>query len=67
MKTETRTWAFFAFLIALSIFMLCAPVWASGDRITQSNDNNAQTTGDVSINNTIKVDNTIDYISCIIC
>ena len=40
---------FFIALIAMAIVMLFAPVWA-GDRITQSNDNNAQTTGDVMNN-----------------
>ena len=51
MRAKDRSEYWFLILCLLLIIAALAPgdAFASGDRITQSNDNNAQTTGDVSV------------------
>ncbi len=48
MTEPKRVSVFLICLIAFFIIMLVAPAWAGGDRITQSNDQNLQTTGNVN-------------------
>lgn len=48
MRIRTKIDLFFLCCLLLAILAFSMPVFASGDKITQSNDNNAQTTGDVT-------------------
>ena len=51
MKTYDRVWFFCALLVVFMCVMLVAPAWAGG--VTQSNDMNNQTSGDVSVSGAV--------------
>ena len=56
MKSDTKVWGWCAFWIAFMCMMLIVPAYAGGDRISQSNDMNNQTAGDVKIKQGTSVD-----------
>ncbi len=63
MKTENRLWSFLAFLIALSLIMLCAPAWATKPPPRPPGvtvDADSRSSSESSVKNTVEVGTNVE-------